>query len=152
MYRVSGSGTHRLLGHSHSLFIGRPMTPTREHKIHIKYILGKTNIIPISYIRIFDSSFLAIYPPPPSPHYHFHSQIQRSQTNAHFLSSSLSFRLLLLLFLCFMPVCYSVLFCSIPSCLCPTQTLLSRAMHICFCTTLLYGQTLSSQPTLQILC
>lgn len=40
--RVSGRVTHLPFDHS-KIFVGRSMTPTREHKTHIKYILGKTH-------------------------------------------------------------------------------------------------------------
>lgn len=117
------------------------MTPAREHKTHIKYILGNLPQ-PISYI--YPIRIRILIPLPTFPlNYHFHFQIQRSQTNAHFLYHLWVFVCLWCYCFCFMAVCYSVV---LGRCLCPTQTLSSRAMHICFCTALLYGRTLLTQP------
>lgn len=96
---------------------------------------------PIRY-SLFDSSFLDIYPHPPlTISIPKSNEAKQMRTFYHHLCVFVCFCY------CFSVLClFVILFCSIPPCLCPTQTLLSRAMHICFCTTLLYGQTLSSQP------
>lgn len=132
-YRVSVSVIHLFRSFTLvKLFIydigRRVMTPAREHKTHIKYILGNLHQ-PISYIHPICIRILI--PPSTFPlNYDFHFQIQRSQTNAHFLYHLWVFVCSCYCF-CFMTVCYSVV---LGRCLCPTQTLSSRAMHICFCT------------------